>query len=174
MNQNASMQQHTVHARFLSRELDAPRDLVWRAWTEAERWAKWWGPKVATKRVEHLDFQPGGTLHYTLQAAQGPQMWGKFVYREIAPPERLIFVMSFADSQGNTIRAPFSPTHPLGMLVDVTFSEQNDRTTITIRGSVWNATEEDSQSFNAALENLTQHMNVMIGQLGDYLATIRA
>ncbi|MBI4275605.1 MAG: SRPBCC domain-containing protein, partial [Rhizobiales bacterium] len=78
----------------ISRVFDAPRKLVWKAWTEAERLAQWWGPKGCTIRVVKLDVRPGGIFHYAMQFKPGHDMWGRFIYREIAAPERLIYISS--------------------------------------------------------------------------------
>src|SRR5450631_3880460 len=74
----------------ISRTFDAPRALVWKAWTDPEALAQWWGPKGATIRVVKLDMRPGGIFHYAMSFQPGHDMWGRFAYREIAPPERLV------------------------------------------------------------------------------------
>ncbi len=94
----------------ITRVFDAPRDLIWKAWAEAERLMHWWGPKGSTIRVGTFDFRPGGVFHYCMQSPEGFETWGKFVYREIVAPERIVFINSFSDAEGNLIRAPFSPT----------------------------------------------------------------
>lgn len=91
---------------LLTRVFDAPRELVWEAWTEAERLERWWGPKRCRTSVIKLDLRPGGIFHHALHWSQGQDMWGKFVYREIAAPERLVLVNSFADEEGRIAPAP--------------------------------------------------------------------
>ena len=92
----------------ITRTFDAPRELVWKSWTEAERLAQWWGPKGCTIRVVKLEMRPGGIFHYAMQFKPGHDTWGRFVFREIAAPERLVFVNSFSDANGGVTRAPFS------------------------------------------------------------------
>ena len=58
----------------ISRTFDAPRDLVWKAWTERERLMQWFGPKGFTMPIAKLDFRPGGMLHYCLRSADGKEM----------------------------------------------------------------------------------------------------
>src|SRR5690349_12214759 len=94
----------------ITRVFDAPRDLVFKAWSEPERLMRWWGPKGFTLRVGTFDFRPGGVFHYCARSPDGHEMWGTFVYREIIAPERIVFISSFADAEGNLIRSPFSPT----------------------------------------------------------------
>ncbi|MDB5085384.1 MAG: activator of Hsp90 ATPase 1 family protein, partial [Bacilli bacterium] len=71
--------------------------------------------------VTKIDLRPGGIFHYRQRSPEGQEMWGKFVYREIVAPEKLIFTNSFSDEAGNTVRAPFSPTWPLKILNTFTF-----------------------------------------------------
>ena len=67
-----------------SRVIDAPRQRVWRAFTEAEQLAHWWGPKGFKLHVEKLDLRVGGIFLYRMRSAGGQEMWGRFIYREIA------------------------------------------------------------------------------------------
>ena len=176
MKQNTSTEPSTngEFPIFLTREMDAPRELVWRAWSEAEALAQWWGPKGFSTRVESFDFRPGGVFHYAIQTHDGQNTWGKFVYRDIEPPSRLVFVMSFADAQGNTARAPFCDTHPLEIYSEVTFTERDGKTTITMRGGPLNATEAERAGYAAMLKNMQEGTNSTLDNLADYLAQARA
>jgi len=89
----------------ISRVLDAPRDLVWKCFTDPEHMRQWWGPKGFTVVASKMDLRVGGTYHYGLKAPNGAPMWGKFVFREIVPPERLDFISSFSDEEGGATRA---------------------------------------------------------------------
>ena len=104
---------------------------------DAEALAQWWGPKGATMRVINLDFRPGGTFHYAMAFQPGHEMYGRFIYREIVAPERLVFVISFSDAEGGITRAPFPQLKdmwPLEVLNVVTFTEHAGKTTIALRG----------------------------------------
>ena len=106
---------------------------MWRAWTDAEALAQWWGPKGATIRVIKLDFRPGGMFHYTMAFQPGHEMYGRFIYREIVAPERIVFVNSFSDAEGGITRAPFPQLKdlwPLEVLNVMTFTEHGGKTTI--------------------------------------------
>ena len=81
----------------ITRVFNAPRDGVWKAFTDPERMKHWWGPKGFTVRVAKMDFRPGGVYYYCLQSPDGHDMWGKFVYREMVTPERIVLVNSFSD-----------------------------------------------------------------------------
>jgi uncharacterized protein YndB with AHSA1/START domain len=160
----------TDDAEFvITRSFDAPRDLVFAAWTEAERLAHWWGPKGMRIRVAKLELKPGGIFHYAMEMPDGNEMWGKFVYREITPPERIVFVNSFSDPQGNTTRAPFSATWPLEVLNVLTFLEHDGKTTITLRGGPINATAEERATFRTGHKSMQQGFSGTFEQLAEYL-----
>ncbi len=153
-----------------SRVFDAPRELVWKAFTESERLMRWWGPKGFTMQVAKLDLRPGGVFHYCMRSPDGRDMWGKFVYREIVAPERIVFVNSFSDEVGSRVRHPMSPTWPLEVLNTMTLSEHDGRTTLTIRGAPINATDEERKTFQAGRESMKQGFTGTFDQLADYLA----
>lgn len=157
---------------FLTRTLDAPRELVWQIFTQADHLARWWGPQGCSTRVLHLDLRPGGLFHYAMTAPNGTSMWGKFVYREVVAPESLAFVLSFADSRANTVRAPFSATWPLEVLSQNLFTEAEGKTTVTMAAAPFNATEEERTSFAAGRESLKQGTNGSFEQLIAYLKSL--
>ncbi|MEA2336914.1 MAG: hypothetical protein QOE82_921 [Thermoanaerobaculia bacterium] len=154
----------------ITREFDAPRDLVFAAWTESERMAQWWGPKGFTVTFAKLDLRPGGMFHYGMRGPDGSTMWGKMVYREITPPERLVVLVSFSDENGGTTRHPMAPTWPVEMLNTITFAERGGKTTITLRSSAYNATDEERATFKAGHASMQGGFTGTFNQLADYLA----
>ncbi len=154
----------------ITRVFDAPRELVFKAWTESERLARWWGPKGFTWVSAKLDLRPGGVFHYCMRSPDGREMWGKFVYREILAPERIVFVNSFSDEEGNTVRAPFSSDWPLEVLNTLTLAEHEGRTMLTLRGYPINATESERKAFEAGYESMKQGFKGTLDQLAHYLA----
>lgn len=156
----------------ITRVFDAPRALVFKAWTESERLAQWWGPKGFTLVVGTLDLRPDGGFHYCMRSPDGHEMWGKFVDREITPPDRLVFVNSFADEKGNPIRHPFSPNWPLEVLNTLTFAEHEGKTTVTLQGVPINANESERETFKDGHESMQQGFKGTLDQLADYLAKV--
>ncbi|MBI3664125.1 MAG: SRPBCC domain-containing protein [Acidobacteria bacterium] len=154
----------------ITRVFDAPRELVWKAWTESERLAKWWGPKGFTMLVGKLNLRPGGAFHYGMRAPTGQEMWGKFVYREIVAPERLVFTVSFSDEAGGLTRHPLAPNWPLEVLNVLTFAEHQGKTTVTITGIPINATELERKTFEDGHKSMQQGFTGTLDQLADYLA----
>jgi uncharacterized protein YndB with AHSA1/START domain len=63
----------------ISRVFDAPRDLVWRCFTDPDHMRQWWGPKGFKVLASKMDLRVGGTYHYGMSAPDGSPMWGKFV-----------------------------------------------------------------------------------------------
>jgi uncharacterized protein YndB with AHSA1/START domain len=155
----------------ISRVLDSPRDLVWKCFTDPERMKHWWGPKGFTVIAAKMDLRVGGTYHYGLSAPNGTTMWGKFTYREIVPPERLVFINSFSDEKGGITRHPGSATWPLEMLSTFTFEEMPGRKTkFTVRWTTHNASAEEEKTFDTARDGMTQGWSGTMEQLEAYLA----
>lgn len=156
-----------------SRVFDAPRALVWQAWTEAGRLAQWWGPKGATIRVISLDVRAGGMFHYAMQFKPGHDIFGRFIYREMSAPERLVFISSFSDADGGITRAPFPQlggNWPLEVLNTLTLSEEGGQTTLTLRGGPINASEDERKTFAAMADSMRQGFAGTFDQLAEHLA----
>jgi len=158
----------------ISRTFDAPRDLVWKCFTDPERMKHWWGPKGFKVIASKMDLRPGGTYHYGLQAPNGQAMWGKFVYREIIPPERLVLITSFSDEKGGTTRHPGHASWPLEMRSTFTFEDvPGGKTKFTVQWAPHNATEAEVQTFDSNRNSMTQGWSGTFEQLEAYLATAR-
>jgi uncharacterized protein YndB with AHSA1/START domain len=154
----------------ISRTFDAPRDLVWRAFTEGERMMHWWGPKGFTTPYVKVDLRPGGVCHYQLKSPQGQEMWGKFVYREIVAQERLVFIVSFSDEKQMITTHPLNPNWPREILSTVTFAEHNGKTTMTIRWSPHAATDVERKTFEDGRESMRMGWTGTLDQLEAYLS----
>ena len=156
---------------IIKREFNAPRERVWKAWTDAKSLGKWWGPKGFDIVSVKLDLRPGGTFHYLLRSPDGQDMWGKFIFREIVPLERLVFVVSFSDAEGGLTRHPMSPDWPLMMLSIITFTDAGaGKTRITVRWVAYEATEAERKVFEAGAESMRQGWTGTFDRLDDYLA----
>lgn len=152
----------------ITRVVDAPRDLVWKAWTEADHLKHWWGPAGWEMKVCTVDLQPGGLFHYGMSMPEG-EMWGKWVFREITPQERLVFINSFSDEQGNTHAPPFADPWPAEMLSTVLFSEQDGKTLLTLSAIPINATDEQVATFVKGHSSMEQGFGGTFDQLDAYL-----
>jgi uncharacterized protein YndB with AHSA1/START domain len=154
----------------ITRVFDAPRELVWKAFTEPERLEQWWGPRGFNTRVHELELRPGGVFLYSQRMPDGRDLWGKWVYREIVAPERLVIVNSFCDEKEHPVRHPFNPNWPLEMLCSSTFTEHQGRTTLTIRAIPINATEAERKVFEDGQKFMGEGFTGTLDQLAEYLA----
>lgn len=107
----------------ITRVFDAPRALVWKAWTDPERLARWWGPHGFTNPVCELDPRPGGALWIVMCGPDGTAYPMSGTIREIVEPERLVFTAVAEDTDGHAL---------LEALTTVTFVEEGGRTTLTV------------------------------------------
>jgi uncharacterized protein YndB with AHSA1/START domain len=157
----------------ISRTLDAPREVVWKAWTDPEALARWWGPVGFEIHVTRLDLRPEGIFHYRMRPTEGSDMWGKFTFLEIVPPERLVYYNSFSDPEGRTTRAPFAETFPLRVLSTVTFEARGEQTVLTIHGTPFEATDAERAMFEGMFGSMNQGWGGTLDELEAYLAEAR-
>lgn len=103
------MAQSTVNETermVVTRVLDAPRELVWKAWTDPKYVKQWWGPKGFTAPFCQIDFRVGGKFLYCMKTPDGQEYWTGGEYYEIVPQEKIVFLMYPADSKGNRVEFP--------------------------------------------------------------------
>jgi uncharacterized protein YndB with AHSA1/START domain len=158
----------------VTRVVDAPRELVFKAWTDPRLLLSWWAPKDCVALVCRVDLRPGGAFHYCIRESAGRDIWGIGTYREIVAPERLVYTDLFADPLGR----PISPAHQgvraghLGeAVVTVTFQEhargsgRGDRggqTLLTVRQTLLEPTTEPFATragWQALLEQLAAELS---------------
>jgi uncharacterized protein YndB with AHSA1/START domain len=108
----------------LIREFDAPRELVFRLWTEAEHMARWWGPAGFTNPVCKMDVRPGGVYRIVMRAPNGQEFPSEGSYMEVVRPERLVFSNNAVGEDGAKV---------LEGLTTVLFAEKGGKTTLTMR-----------------------------------------
>jgi uncharacterized protein YndB with AHSA1/START domain len=156
----------------ITREFNALRERVWQAWTEREHLVRWFGPKGSTLSHVALDFRPGGTFHYAMRSADGKEMWGKWVFREIVAPKKLVLVSSFSDAKGGLAPAPMIDNWPLETLSTTTFEEHAGKTTITLRWAPLNASELQRQTFAKMHDSMRQGWGGTFEQLAAYLDNV--
>ncbi len=165
-------EQGEVKEFVISRTFDAPRDLVWKAFTDPDRMKHWWGPKGVTILASKMDLRPAGTYHYGMRTPDGTEIWGRFVYREIAAPQRLVCVNAFSDADGGLTRHPMAPSWPLEMLSRFEFTEAAGKTTFTVKWSPLNPTPEERATFENGHESMNQGWSGTMDKLANYLAKV--
>jgi uncharacterized protein YndB with AHSA1/START domain len=128
----------TERALVITRLFDAPRELVWKAWTEPKYMAAWFGPTVMTNPVCKMDVRPGGAWRFVMRAPDGIEYPLKGVYREVVKPDRLVMTMDCSEHPDewhdliDPNRDKRSGRPALDLLCTVTFEEQGAKTKLTI------------------------------------------
>ena len=89
----------------IKRTFNLPLNSVWKAFTEAESFKKWWGPEEYTCPDCSIDFRVGGKYLASMQGADGKKIWSTGTYKEIVPHKKIVTTDSFADSNGNIVPA---------------------------------------------------------------------
>lgn len=136
----------------IERVFDAPRKLVFDAWTQSEHMAKWWGPRGFKSTVLRNELRPGGAYRIHMLGPDGDH-WTQGVYREVVPPERLVMVGSWADAQGN-------PTRPETTLTLI-FEELAGKTRLTLHNAIFESTtarDMHQSGWSSALECLAEYL----------------
>ncbi len=156
---------------IISRVFNAPRELVWKAWTEPEGIVAWLGPKGAPPaRVIQHELRVGGVFLSAMKTPNGSEMCGKFVYREVTPTSRLVWIHSFADVNGVLVRHPMSPTWPLEVLTTVTFADLGGKTEVALDWVPLNANEIEIKTFKDGKPGMQGGWTASFDQLAEYLA----
>ena len=113
----------------LIRVLDAPREKVWRAFRDAEALREWWGlPRSAAMTACQIDFRVGGTLHCGIAMPGRPEIWFKWIYREIAEGERLVMEQHFSDAAGRELDSAERPASTITLV----FEAMGAKTKLTV------------------------------------------
>jgi len=154
---------------IITREFNAPKEIVFNAFANAEALAEWWGPPGVPITVVKFDFKTNGVFHYKTDM-QGQIAFGKFVYKQIQKYDIIEFISSFSDENCGIIRAPFSDKFPLEIFNHIKFTEQNNKTTITLSGHPVNATEDELQFFSQISAGMQQGFAGTFNQLENYLS----
>ncbi len=155
---SSSTQKPAAPALVLSRVFDAPRDLVFKAWTDPRHVARWWGPNGFTNPVCELDVRPGGAIRIDMRGPDGVVYPMKGVFHEIVEPEWLVFTSSaLEDEKGNP---------QLVVRFTVTFDEHNGKTKLTVRAVVVTS----GPAAAGALAGMEQGWKEMLDRLAKELA----
>lgn len=110
---------------------NAPRELVWEAWTNPEKVKKWWGPKDFTCPHAEINLRKGGTYINCMRSSDGKEYWSTGTYKEINAPQKLVCTDSFCDPDGNVVPSSyygFQEVFPLVMTIELLLDEINTKT----------------------------------------------
>ena len=136
----------------LDREFDAPRELVWRAWTDPELLAQWYGPGVETT-IHNFDLRPGGTWLNEMDFG-GKSDYQRMEFVEVTEPEKIVWNHCSADADWNVGPNPMMPDWPAKLLTTVTFIESDGKTTVRLSQIPVDATEKECETFAQMMSNM--------------------
>lgn len=156
----------------LEREFDAPRELVWKTWTDPQLLVRWYGPRVETI-VHRLEVKPGG-LWLGEMRWDGKSNYQRVEYTEVTPPERLVWLHSVSDGDWNVIANPMMPDWPRVLLTTVTFEEDGGRTKLRLTWVPHEASEAEIACFSAALAGMDKGWGAGMALLEELLAELQA
>jgi uncharacterized protein YndB with AHSA1/START domain len=142
----------------IKRTFDAPRELVFTAWTDSRHMAQWWGPRGFTNPVCEIEARVGGAIHVVMRGPDGTDHAMKGVFREFVRPERLAFTNEAVDAEGNLLLEGYTV---------VSFVADGEKTKMTLQAratgrvplapQMLSGMEEGwSQSFDKLAEFLSQ------------------
>lgn len=155
-----------------ARLLDAPPDLAFAAWTDARKLAYWWGPAGAAVETRRLEPQPGGAYHYGVRQAAGEVRWAKLTYREVLPPERLVFLATAADEGGKPVVDP--DAGPWGeVLTTLSFFDTGGRSMLIVRARPLAGSRGRAPGTGAARDQAAARLEATLTRLARFLAEAR-
>ena len=147
----------------MERSFDAPKGLVFSMFTDPDHLVRWWGPFDWETTVYKMDVKPGGIWHYCMRSPDGQEAWGKSVYQEVDPPNKLVYTDAFADEQGNEVDG--LPK----MLITMFFSSEGSVCTI-VSSTKFDSKEELQKVMDMqAVEGMSQTYD----RLEEYLAKLQ-
>ncbi|HET7152473.1 MAG TPA: SRPBCC domain-containing protein, partial [Candidatus Kapabacteria bacterium] len=135
----------------ITRTLNAPRELVWKVWTEPKHLAQWWGPNGFTNPVCEADVRPGGAIRIHMYHPDYPEHWVKGVFNEVVAPNKLVF----------TNNAHIGESNPpsLESVTTVTLEELNGGTKLTMHTIVTNIKPEMAAGLAGMEEGWNQSLD---------------
>ena len=137
---------------ILDRVFDAPREMVWRAWTDPELLSRWYGPGVETI-IHKFDLKPGGMWLNEMKWGDNSHR-SKIVFQEVVPEEKLVWHDSPSDSEWNIISNPMMADWPRVILTTVTFEDMGSQTKVRLTWVPFEATEAELACFAGAVEGM--------------------
>lgn len=156
----------------LERDFDAPRELVWKTWTNPELLSRWYGPNVET--ITHrLDLEPGGLWLVEMKWGEKSN-YQRAEYTEVAAPERLVWLHSNADAEWNVASNPMMPDWPRILLTTVSLEDDGEKTRLRLTWVPYEASEAEIACFAAALDGMGKGWGAGMTLLEELLAELQS
>lgn len=139
----------------ITRSFDAPRALVWKAWTDPEHFFKWWGPRHHPAVDVDLDVRVGGRWRHCLRSTvTGDELWHGGVFREVTPPERLVFTFTWEEEGDRGVET----------IVTVTFVERDGTTVMTLHQTPFQSDyqrDDHDGGWNSSFDRLADQLAIL-------------
>lgn len=139
----------------ITRAFHAPRQRVFAAWTQPEHVTRWWGPQGFSMLICEIDLRPGGRWRYVLRAPDGHEFAFSGVYREIVPPERLIYTDGYEGLPGHEA------------IVTLVFDERDGTTTIVSTSRYQSIEDRDAHIASGMQQGMTETLDRLARHLAD-------
>ncbi len=167
------MEQHIDREKEfrLQYNFDAPRKLVFNAFSDAKALGEWWGPVESKTTVVKLDYREGGIFHYKMET-NGKVNFGRFLFKKIAPYHTLEFTNAFADEHANVVPAPFDLNLPLEIFYKLKFTESGGVTTIDLHAKPVDADDSQYHAFNSISDSMVHGFSATFEKLKLYLSRV--
>lgn len=156
---------------ILERRFNAPRELVWKTWTEPDLLARWYGPGVETV-IHKLDVRPGGLWLNEMRYGGGSH-YQRVEYTEVVEPERLVWLHSVSDENWDPASNPMMPDWPRTLLTTVTFTEAGADTQMRLVWTPHEATDAEISCFAGAISGLDQGWGKGMEMLAELLVELK-
>lgn len=157
---------------LLDREFDAPRELVWRAWTDPELLHRWYGPNVETI-IHKFDLKPGGAWLNEMRWGDKAD-YSKMTFQEVIEPEKLVWHHCSTDGDWNVTTNPMMKDWPRTLLTTVTFEDLGEKTNVRLTQVPLDATEAELACFAATMANMDHGWGAGYAIMDEVLAELRA
>ncbi len=155
------------HEIVITREFDAPRQLLWDAWTQTEHIEKWWGPRGFTTRVTSIDMRVGGKWNYVMIGPDGAEYPVNGIFTEITPPERIVTTDEFGENYDEIMP---NVDLPKGLIATAVFDDLGQRSRLTI--TVSHPTEADRKKHEDM--GVVAGWNSSLDKMEEYLAEVQS
>ena len=155
----------------MERTFNAPRDMVWRTWTDRELLGRWYGPGVETE-IHELDVKPGGRWLNEMKMQHG-SFYERFEYLEVEAPSRLVWIQSNTDAEWNTA-PPMMENWPKTLKAVVTFEADGDKTNMRFVWSPHEASDIECATFEGAMAGLGKGWGSGMAIIDEILAELQA
>ena len=156
----------------LERVFNAPRDLVWKTWTDPELLTRWYGPNVETIVHRH-ELKPGG-LWLGEMKWSGNSNYQRVEFTEVTPPDRLVWLHSMSDADWNIVANPMMADWPRVLLTTVSFEEDGKQTKLRLTWVPHEASAAEITCFAGALAGMDKGWAAGMELLAELLAELQA